>query len=62
MGSWNGQRVNQQQGLPLARQNVNAEFFCARFCNHFRNSTAQKIPVASVENENRQNLTLIFPS
>jgi hypothetical protein len=35
--------------LPLARQKVNAESFCARFCNHFRNSTTQKIPVASVD-------------
>lgn len=46
----NGVSQWQSPALPLARQNVNAESFCARFCNHFRNSTTQKIPVvASVE-------------
>lgn len=40
----NGQRSTTRRVLPLARQNVNAESFCARFCNHFRNSTTQKIP------------------
>jgi hypothetical protein len=57
-GTGNG--LTNSRVLLLARQNVNAEVFCARFCNHFRNSTTQKIPVASAEN--RQNLTLIFPS
>jgi hypothetical protein len=36
------------------------KFFVHASSNHFRNSTTQKIPVASAEN--RQNLTLIFPS
>ena len=46
--------------LPLARQNVNAESFWCTLLQPLPQLHHPKIPVASAEN--RQNLTLIFPS